>query len=292
MAMLFLAACASAPQSSSTATFPSGPVDVLVQGAEMSELGPLLAALEGKREVTVGTWYFWLGTLAGKSAVVSLTEVGPMNASAATAIAIDHWKPRVIINQGTSGAHDPRLKVRDIVLGVKNVEFNAYKTQPGKEGEGISLDRVMPGTTKMRIGRLENRVSFTYFPSHPQLVEQALKVPYKKGRVLPGIVGSGHQWNREIHRILWLRKTYGSDIEDMESTYVAAVAYAFQIPFLSIRIVSDSEFYSPQFIRETGGDCAEFVLDFIRTVDLSALAPVSHEALRDTARPASLPVAP
>lgn len=289
--MLFLAACAGAPQSSSTAPSASGPVDVLVQGAEMSELGPLLAALEGKREVTVGTWYFWLGALGGKSVVVSLTEVGPMNASAATAIAIDRWKPRIIVNQGTSGAHDPRLKVRDIVLGVKNVEFNAFKTQPGKEGEGISLDRVLPGTTKMRIGKLENRVSFTYFPSHPQLIEQALKVPYRKGRVLPGVVGSGHQWNREMDRIIWLRKTYGSDIEDMESTYVAAVAYAFQIPFLSVRIVSDSEFHSPQFIRETGGDCAEFVLDFIREADLGALASVTHEALPDTARPASLPVA-
>lgn len=292
MAISFVAVCGGAPQASPPAESSQSPVDVLVQGAEMSELGPILAALEEQREVRIGTWYFWEGTLAGKPAVVSLTEVGPMNASAATALAIDRWKPRAIVNQGTSGAHDPRLKIRDIVLGVKNVEFNAYKTKPGKAGEGISLERVMPTTTKMRIGNAENRVSFTYFPSHPQLVAQALKVPYKKGRVLPGIVGSGHQWNREMDRIGWLRKTYGSDVEDMESTYAAAVAYAFQIPFLSVRIVSDSEYYSPQFLRETGGDCAEFVLDFIRSVDLSALAPVTHEALPDTARPATLPAVP
>ncbi len=285
-------ACSGTQPSSSADARSSTSVDILVQGAELSELGPLLAALEEQREVRIGTWYFWVGTIAGKSAVVSLTEVGPMNASAATALAIDHWKPRVIVNQGTSGAHDPRLKVRDIVLGVKNVEFNAYKTTPGKTGEGISLDRVTPTTTKMRIGNVENRVSFTYFPSHPQLVAQALRVPYKRGRVLPGIVGSGHQWNREMDRIEWLRKTYGSDVEDMESTYVAAVAYAFRIPFLSVRIVSDSEFYSPRFIRETGGECAEFVLDFIRAADFSSLTPVTHDALPDATLPATLPVAP
>lgn len=39
------------------------------------------------------------------------------NAAAATAIAIERYKPIAIINQGTSGGHDPELKVYDIVLG-------------------------------------------------------------------------------------------------------------------------------------------------------------------------------
>ncbi|MDZ7638792.1 MAG: hypothetical protein U5J83_11185 [Bryobacterales bacterium] len=104
--------------------------------------------------------------------------------------------------------------------------------------------------------------------------------------MLPGVVGSGHQWNREIDRIEWLRKTYGSDTEDMESAYVAAVAYAFRIPFLSVRIVSDSEFHSPEFIRETGSDCAQFVLDLIGNLDVSALKPVLHEPLPAEAKPA------
>ncbi|MCZ2154221.1 MAG: 5'-methylthioadenosine/S-adenosylhomocysteine nucleosidase [Bryobacterales bacterium] len=293
MALWLVATMAATPQlASQTAQEFAAPVDILVQGAELSELGPLLAALDGKREVRIGTWYYWVGVIGEKRVVVSLTEVGPMNASASTALAIERWKPRAIINQGTSGAHDPRLKIRDIVLGVKNVEFNAYNTLPGKEGEGISLGRITPKTTKMRIGSAENRVAFTYFPSHPQLVEQALHVPYKLGRVLPGVVGSGHQWNRELDRIRWLRKTYGSDVEDMESTYAAAVAYAFKIPFLSVRIVSDSEFHDPLFLRETGTDCAEFVLEFLRVVDLSKLSTVTHEPLPDSQLPATIDARP
>ncbi|MDZ7638791.1 MAG: hypothetical protein U5J83_11180 [Bryobacterales bacterium] len=167
MALLILAGCARAPESSVQPTTAIKTVDVLVQGAEMSELGPLLDALEAKQEVTIATWHFWLGTLKGKTVVVSLTEVGPMNASAATILAIERWQPRVILNQGTSGAHDPRLQVRDIVLGVKNVDFNAFKTQPGKAGEGVSLDRVLPTTIKMRIGALENRVALISSPAIP-----------------------------------------------------------------------------------------------------------------------------
>jgi adenosylhomocysteine nucleosidase len=284
--LLLFAGCAPAPSPEVGSTRPVDPVDILVQGAETSELGPLLDALEAKQEHRIGAWHFWRGRMRGKSAVVSLTEVGPMNATAATVLAIERWKPRVIINQGTSGAHDPTLQVRDIVFGVRNVEFNAFKTQPASDGEGVSLQRVVPSTTKMRIGTLENRVGFAMFPSHPQLLEQALAVKYTKGRLLRGVVGSGHQWNREIDRIEWLRATYNSDVEDMESAYVAAVAYAFQIPFLSVRIVSDSEFHSPEFIRETGSDCAQFVLDLIASLDLQRLRPVSHDSLPFGAKPA------
>jgi adenosylhomocysteine nucleosidase len=286
-ALLLLAGCGPARSPESGSTRPVDPVDILVQGAEMTELGPLLEALEAKQEHHIGTWHFWRGRLRGKSAVVSLTEVGPMNATAATVLAIERWNPRVIVNQGTAGAHDPQLQVRDIVFGVRNVEFNAFKTQPARDGEGVSLQRVVPSTTKMRIGKLDHRVGFAMFPSHPQLLEQALAVKYAKGRLIRGVVGSGHQWNREIDRIEWLRATYNSDVEDMESAYVAAVAYAFQVPFLSVRIVSDSEFHSPEFIRETGSDCARFVLDLIDSLDLKQLKAVSHQHLPADATPAT-----
>lgn len=284
--LLASASCSKSPAPrESMPTAPPPGVDILVQGAEMPELGPLLDALEEKKAVTIGTWHFWLGKLGAKSAVVSLTEEGPVNATAATVLAIERWRPRVILNQGTSGAHDRRLQVGDIVLGLKNVEFNAFTTQAAGPGSGSALSRVIPSTTKMRIGSLENRVGFSSFPGSPTLAAQALRVKYDKGRVMTGVVGSGHQWNREIDRIEWLRKTYGSDVEDMESAYVAAVAYAFQIPFLSVRIVSDSEFHSPEFLRETGSDCAEFVLDFIRTLTLSAVEPVSSGETVDDLQP-------
>lgn len=250
--------------------------DVLVQGAEMSELEPLLLALEGRQESHIGAWYFWEGLMHGKRVVVSLTEVGPMNASVATSLAIERWNPRVILNQGTSGAHDPRLQVHDIVLGLRNVEFGAFKTLPGGRGDGVALDRIQPTTTKLRLGNVNNRLAFREFPGSMDLAQQAMEVKYEHGRVLTGVVGSAHQWNREIDRLEWLRATYGTDTEDMESAYVAAVAYAFQIPFLSFRIVSDNEFHSPEFIRETGRECAEFVRDFIAKLDLSKVGPVQH----------------
>ncbi len=250
--------------------------DVLVQGAELSELEPLLVALEDRAESRIGAWHFWEGAIEKKRVVVSLTEVGPMNASVSTALAIEKWKPRVILNQGTSGAHDPRLQVHDIVLGIRNVEFGAFKTMRAERGDGVALSRILPTTTKLRLGKVDNRVAFREFPGSMDLAQQALEVKFEHGRVLTGAVGSAHQWNREIDRLEWLRATYGTDTEDMESAYVAAVAYAFQIPFLSIRIVSDNEFHSPEFIRETGRECAEFVVEFIRKLNLEQVGAVEY----------------
>jgi adenosylhomocysteine nucleosidase len=271
--ILFLAGCA--PQAVQ-APASSPQVDILVQGAELTELGPLISALENRRETAIASWYFWEGSISGKRVVVSLTEVGPMNASVATTLAIERWKPRVILNQGTSGAHDPHLKVHDIVLGVRNVEFGAFKMAPAGRGQGVSLKRIQPTTTKLRLGRLDNRVPFREFPGSMDIATQALRLKYDHGKVLVGAVGSAHQWNRELDRLDWLRQTYGTDTEDMESAYVAAVAYAFKIPFLSIRIVSDNEYHGAEFVRETGTACSAFVLNLIRHLDLDAIGPVEH----------------
>ena len=83
------------------------PVEVLVQGAVDGELQPLLAALEGRKATQMSSWTFWEGRIGAKRVVVSRTEVGPINAVAATVLGIERYKPRLIINQGTAGAHNP-----------------------------------------------------------------------------------------------------------------------------------------------------------------------------------------
>ena len=88
-----------------------------------------------------------------------------------------------------------------------------------------------------------------------------------RGRaIVQGTLGSAYEFNREVDRIAWLRKTYGTDSEDMESAYVAGVAAGMGIPFLAIRMVSDSEYTHPKYEEIAGQYCAEFVRDFIRAM--------------------------
>src|SRR5215470_4470361 len=93
-------------------------VDLMVEGAVDGELQPLLAALKEKKEITIASWTYWTGKIGAKSVVISRTEMGPINAAAATALGIERFHPAAVINQGTAGAHDPALSLWDIVVGV------------------------------------------------------------------------------------------------------------------------------------------------------------------------------
>ncbi len=85
------------------------PAPILIQGAMDVEVETLVAALKEKQELTVGAWTYWQGTLSGYPVVISRTEVGLANAAAATTLAMEHFRPRLVINQGTAGGHDPAL---------------------------------------------------------------------------------------------------------------------------------------------------------------------------------------
>src|SRR5262245_7924449 len=125
--------------------------DIVVQGALDSELQPLLAALEEKEQVQIAAWTFWKGRIGSKRVVVSRTEVGPINAVAATTLAIVNFKPKIIINQGTAGASDPELKVFDIVVGDATVDFGAFRSSHADAGQGIDMSRWTPIYHRLRI---------------------------------------------------------------------------------------------------------------------------------------------
>ena len=80
-----------------------------------------------------------------------------------------------------------------------------------------------------------------------------------------GVIGSAFECNREIDRLLWVRKTYGAWSEDMESAFAAGAAVGFKTRFLAIRIISDSEFYAPEIQGNAGEYCAAFVVDLIKS---------------------------
>jgi adenosylhomocysteine nucleosidase len=52
---------------------------------------------------------------------------------------------------------------------------------------------------------------------------------------MKGIIGSAFEFNKEIDRLVWARKTFGNVSEDMESAYVAGAAEGFKTRFLAIR---------------------------------------------------------
>ena len=250
---------------SATAAQPYPAADIVVQGAVDTELQPLLAALEGREQIQIAAWTFWRGRIAGKTVVVSRTEVGPVNASAATTLAIVNFRPRLIINQGTAGAAIPDLKLFDIIVGEASVDYGAFRSAHADAGAGVDLSRWTPMPHRLRLGG-GDRIAFDRFPGDPAAVAAALTVPNPRGRVVKGVIGTAFEFNREVDRLVWMNRTYGVVSEDMESAYAAGTAAGFGTPFVAIRIVSDSEFLGIEFQPIAGEHCAAFVLDIVRAL--------------------------
>jgi adenosylhomocysteine nucleosidase len=242
---------------------PHPAADIVVQGAVDTELQPLLAALAGKQEIQIAAWTFWRGRIGGKTIVVSRTEVGPVNASTATTLAIRTFRPRLIINQGTAGAAVADLKLFDIVVGEATVDYGAFRSVHADAGAGVDLSRWTPMPHRLRLDGGE-RVAFDRFPSDPDVVAAALRIPNPRGRVIKGIIGTAFEFNREVDRLAWMNRTYGVVSEDMESAYAAGTAAGFKVPFIAIRIISDSDFHRTEFQPVAGEYCAAFVLELVR----------------------------
>ncbi|MGJ5813524.1 5'-methylthioadenosine/S-adenosylhomocysteine nucleosidase [Paludibaculum fermentans] len=239
--------------------------DLLIQGALDSELGPLLEALSGRKEVRLHAWTFWTGRIGRQNIVISRTDMGPINAAAVTSLGIREFQPRAIINQGTAGGHNRSLKLWDIVLGEKTTDYAAFSALHGDPGQGQSPANWKPVPHRIRAnGR--DPVAFPSFTGDPRLLSVAEKVQNPRGRVVRGNIGSAYQFNRQIDHIDWLHRTYGTDSEDMESAYSAGAALAMGVPLLAIRIISDTEWEHPAFEKIAGHYCAEFVVNVVKAL--------------------------
>jgi adenosylhomocysteine nucleosidase len=235
---------------------------IAVQGAVDGELGPLIEAVGSPRPRVIDGFSFWEGEIGGSPVVVSRTEVGMVNAAVSTTLLVREYSPRAIINQGTAGAADPALEVGDIVLSKSTTPFGSFRTPPRKLGEGVDFSswEILPRL--LRVG--DERVRFTHFEADPGLLAAALGTPYEGGRLVEGVVGSADEWNREVDKLLWAKKTFGIASEDMESASAHQVAQIYRVPFLAVRIISNSEHNAPEFRPEVGVDCARFAVALVR----------------------------
>jgi len=256
----FLGTCAACAITSA-----DGPPEILVQGAIDVEIQPLLAALEGRRATQISAWTFWEGRIGAKRVVVSRTEVGPINAVAATVLGIERYKPMLIINQGTAGAHNPALRLWDIVIGERTVDCGAYTSEHADAGSGVQPARWKPDPHRLRLDGTQ-LTPFPTFSGDARTIETVMAMKNPRGRVFRGTLGSAPQYNREIDMITNIRARYGTDSEDMESAFAHGAAIGLRTRFLAIRMISDSEYSHSAFERVAGQYCAEFVVDLVRTL--------------------------
>jgi adenosylhomocysteine nucleosidase len=240
---------------------------LLVQGAMPIEVERLASHLEHATVEEIGGWTFWRGTVDGYTVIVSKTMKGGANAAAATALAIEHYHPLAIINQGTAGGHDPSLQLFDIVLGKSAVSIAAFRAPYRAAGAGTNPLAWRPIDLHASQGSASTTApSVARFAGDPTLLEIARGATkgYTRGHVVDGVIGTSDIWNDELDLIAHYHNDFGTSVEEMETASAAQVADVFHVPFLGIRVVSDNITNGAAYNPKTSEACEDFVYDVLK----------------------------
>lgn len=244
---------------------------IMIQGPMPIEAEYFASLLQDVKVEHSGNATFYLGSLNGYPVVVAQTGKGLENTAAATAIGIERYRPIAIINQGTSGGHDPTLNVGDIVLGKRSVNANNFKTARLLKGEGSDPMQWLPMDIMASEGSAGEGDSaadaekIRYYLGNSQLIRIARSVSskYKRGVVVEGTIGSGNFWNNELDRIAWLHQHFGTSVEEMETAAAAQIAHAYDVPFLGIRVLSNNITNGGHYDPSTAVDCQVYVKNVV-----------------------------
>ena len=209
----------------------SGPV--LIQGAMEVETDWLVSRLEHPEAFSWGGFQFWRGDFQGLDLTVSRTGIGTIYAAGATAVGIEKFHPRVVINQGIAGSHCESLHVGDIVVGESCIHIHNLKTPPRGRGEGYDA-------SEWEFHDPYDGAEPLVYASDPVWLARFEAAAYTGGGKASGRLGGGDIFNREHDRILWLREHAGERCEDMESIASYQLCHRFGTPCIGLRIISNN----------------------------------------------------
>ncbi|MFP5111731.1 5'-methylthioadenosine/S-adenosylhomocysteine nucleosidase [Bacillaceae bacterium C204] len=241
---------------------------ILIEGPMPIEAENFALKLEKVKVEKSGTFVFYKGKLNNYPVIVVKTGKGMENTAAATAVAIEKYNPIAIINQGTSGGHDPSLNVFDIVLGKRTTNIGSLKTGNIAENQGMDPSNWKPMDLMASEGSGSdpNAEKIRYYEGDAELLAaaNAVKDKYTKGKVVKGTIGSADVWNNEVDRIKWFHTNYGTSVEEMEGAAAAQIANAYDVAFLGIRILSNNKTNGGQYNPNTAAANQDYVYEVVK----------------------------
>ena len=167
---------------------------------------------------------FLIGTIGKRKCVLIKSGVGKVNAARATQILIDNFELDCIINVGVAGAINYLLNMGDVVIAKHVVQHD--------------FDITAFGHSKGYITGVGDRIEcdFGLVNAFENMIKSGEEKNYQ---TKIGIVASGDIFCTEVEMKNKINAKFDADVVDMECAAIAQVAYLDNIPFISMRCISD-----------------------------------------------------
>ena len=162
------------------------------------------------------------GKVNGNEVVLWQCGIGKVNAAVGTMRLIEQHHPDCIISTGLAGGIDNCLHVMDVVVGGQTAYHDVWC------GEGNELGQVQGLPTR--------------FDADNQLLHCAQEASQNSNcHTVTGLICTGDQFITDKASLAEIKSHFPDALAcEMESAAIAHTCYLLQVPFLSIRVVSDT----------------------------------------------------
>ncbi|MBR2273387.1 MAG: 5'-methylthioadenosine/adenosylhomocysteine nucleosidase [Alphaproteobacteria bacterium] len=159
---------------------------------------------------------FAVAAVNGHQIVLIKSGIGKVNAAVMTEYS-SNLKPDYIITTGLAGGIDQSLHQGDIILADKACYHDVWCGSPNQKGQVQDLP--------------------PYYAANDEAIK---KIKEKAPDFNVGLILTGDQFITDEKKLYQIKQDFPQALAvDMESAAVAQVCYLNQIPFLSLRIISD-----------------------------------------------------
>lgn len=164
------------------------------------------------------------GRLGNNEIVLWQCGIGKVNAAVGTMRLVDTHHPEAIVSTGLAGGIDTAMRVMDVLAATQSV----YHDVDCGTGLGCDYGQVQGLPARFDAGR--------------QLIDHALNVPLAEGeRLMTGLICTGDQFITDRERLNDIKRHFPDGLAcDMESAAIAQTCHLLGIPFLSLRVISDT----------------------------------------------------
>jgi adenosylhomocysteine nucleosidase len=170
-----------------------------------------------------------------------LCGIGMVRAAAATEATIARHRPDAVLNFGCTGAHRRDVHVGDVVIGTRAVSHATMIVAPdGAARYDLHDGLAAPGPGETGVAADPGLLAIARNAAAGWAPE-AWAATGPEPRVLEGVVASADVWTQSHAGINAISERHRSLCEDMEAGAIATVCALHEVPFLTIKDISNNE---------------------------------------------------
>lgn len=228
---------------------------ILIQGAMKKEIEVFLKNMQNIEDKIINGYNYYIGNIGDKNIIISETKIGVINATLATFIGLNTFKPDLLINQGCSGGYG-KMNKGDIAIATDIININSY------ECENELILKTFRADSDG--GDIEGEL-ISSDVEYAQNLYKYISKNYDKN-VVKGVLGSGDCWNKNIDKINYIHKRYNVLCEDMESIATFKVCRDNNVKVLGVRIISNNEVLGSKYDSSVVYTLQELILEYIKQI--------------------------